>query len=125
MNEDLEAKYSINMEIKFKHLELIDIPKLVEESKRKWQNYSLCQVNDSVVRLGVLEGEFHWHKHDDGDEFFYVIDGKLFIDLEDKTVELNPKEGFVIPRSILHKTRAPSRTAVLMVENITVKPTGN
>lgn len=125
MNEDLEAKYSINMEIKFKPLELIDIPKLVEESKRKWQNYSLCQVNDSVVRLGVLEGEFHWHKHDDGDEFFYVIDGKLFIDLENQTVELNPMEGFVIPRRILHQTRAPTRTIIMMVENITVKPTGD
>jgi mannose-6-phosphate isomerase-like protein (cupin superfamily) len=82
-------------------------------------------VNDSVVRLGVLEGEYHWHKHDADDEFFYVVDGQLLIDLEDQTVKLDPGQGFVVPQRVVHRTRAPHRTVVLMVENKGILPTGD
>ncbi|MFX1308590.1 MAG: cupin domain-containing protein, partial [Promethearchaeota archaeon] len=82
-------------------------------------------VNDSVIRLAVIEGEFHWHKHQEEDEFFFVIDGLLFIDLEDKIIELKPKQGFTVPKGVMHKTRAPSRTSVLVIEKITIKPTGD
>ena len=118
-------KYSIDLEVKFKPLEIIDIPKLIEQSTKKWQNMSLCIVNNSVVRLAVIEGEFHWHKHDKEDEFFFVIDGLLLIDLEDKLIELKPKQGFTVPKGTLHRTRAPTRTSVLVIEEITVKPTGD
>lgn len=125
MNDSLEEQYSIDTEIRFEPLELINVSELIEESKKRWQNISLCQVNDSVVRLGVIEGEFHWHKHDEEDEFFYVLEGKLLIDLENQIVDLNPGEGFLIPKKVVHKTRAPVRTAVLMVEGNKVKPTGD
>jgi mannose-6-phosphate isomerase-like protein (cupin superfamily) len=82
-------------------------------------------VNGSVVRMGVIEGEYHFHKHDEDDEFFYVIEGKLLIDLEDRTVELEPRQGFVVPRGTIHRTRAPQRTVILMVENAGIIPTGN
>ena len=118
-------KYSIDLEIKYKHLEIIDIPKLVEECTKKWQNISLCNVNDSVIRLAVIEGEFHWHKHEKEDEFFFVIEGLLLIDLEDKLIELKPKQGFTVPKGVLHRTRAPSRTSVLVIEKSTIKPTGD
>ncbi|KKK52805.1 hypothetical protein LCGC14_3101210 [marine sediment metagenome] len=118
-------KYSIDLEVKFKPLEIIDILKLIESCTKKWQNLSLCKVNDSVVRLAVIEGEFHWHKHDKEDEFFFVIDGALLIDLEDKTIKLSPNQGFTIPMGILHRTRAPSRTSILLIENNTIKPTGD
>lgn len=85
----------------------------------------VCRVNSSVVRLGVVQGEFHWHKHDEDDEFFYVVDGKLLIDLEGRTVELEPKQGFVVPRGAMHRTRAPEKTVILMVENAGIIPTGN
>ena len=86
-----EDKYSINKDILFDPLTLIDIPKVIQSCKKDWQNNSLCIVNDCVVRLGVIHGEFHWHKHDREDEFFYVIDGKLLIDLENgTTVEEEP-----------------------------------
>ncbi|KAA6457324.1 cupin domain-containing protein [Acidobacteria bacterium AB60] len=91
----------------------------------KWFNQTLCQVNGSVVRLGVFEGEYHWHKHDEDDEFFYVMEGTLYIDLEDRVVELLPGQGFVVPRTVVHRTRAPQRTSVLMVENAGIIPTGN
>jgi len=119
------TKYSIDLEVKFKPLEIIDVPKLIEQSTKKWQNMSLCTVNNSVIRLAVIEGEFHWHKHDKEDEFFFVIDGLLLIDLEEKVIELKPKHGFMVPKGTLHRTRAPSRTSVLVIEDYTVKPTGD
>ena len=119
------SKYSIDLEVKFGPLEIIDVPKLIEQSTKKWQNMSLCTVNNSIVRLAVIEGEFHWHKHDKEDEFFYVLDGLLLIDLEGKLIELKPKQGFMVPKGIIHRTRAPSRTSVLVIEDSTVKPTGD
>jgi mannose-6-phosphate isomerase-like protein (cupin superfamily) len=82
-------------------------------------------VNGSVVRLGVVEGEYHWHKHDNDDEFFYVVEGELLIDLEYRTVNLQPRQAFVVPKGVLHRTRAPQRTVILMVENAGIIPTGN
>ncbi|MHA2047650.1 MAG: cupin domain-containing protein [Candidatus Thorarchaeota archaeon] len=122
---DDNTEYSISTKIEHGPLELIDIPNLIAESKKKWQNYSLCEVNDCVVRLGVIHGEFHWHKHDHEDEFFYVIDGLLHIDLEGKTHDLTPRQGFMVPRGVLHRTRAPERTSILMVEGNTVAATGD
>ncbi len=118
-------KYSIDLEVKFGPLEIIDVSKLIEHSNKKWQNMSLCTVNNSVVRLAVIEGEFHWHRHDKEDEFFYVIDGLLLIDLEEKVIELKPKQGFTVPKGINHRTRAPTRTSVLIMEDFTLKPTGD
>ncbi len=82
-------------------------------------------MNTSVVRLGVVEGEYHWHKHTDDDEFFYVVDGRLLIDLEGRAVELVPRQGFVVPKGVMHRTRASERTVILMVENAGIVPTGN
>ena len=120
-----EDRYSIDLDVKYDPLELIDIPNLIEESTKNWQNFSLSEVNDCVIRLGVIHGEFHWHTHDNEDEFFYVIDGLLHIDLEDKTFDLHPGQGFMVPKGVSHRTRAPQRTSILMVEGKTVTPTGD
>jgi mannose-6-phosphate isomerase-like protein (cupin superfamily) len=120
-----QYNYSINLDVKFGALELIDVPGLIAASKEQWSNQTLCQVNDSVVRLGVVQGEFHWHKHEEEDEFFFVLQGKLLIDLEGKTITLEPNQGYTIPKGVVHRTRAPERTAVLMVERSSVKPTGD
>ena len=112
------------MDIKYGHQELVDVNEIVKNCTDKWFNQTLTKVNDSVVRLGIIEGEYHWHKHDDDDEFFFVLRGKLFIDLEDKTVELNPNEGMTISRGVMHKTRAPQKTVILMVETATIDPIG-
>jgi len=92
---------------------------------QKWWNQSLVLVNDCVIRLGVFEGEFHWHKHDLEDEFFFVLEGELLLDFEDKSVILREKQGMMVPRGIVHRTRAEQRTVVLMIEANTVKPTGD
>ena len=118
--------YDIHSDIKFAPLEVIDAGKLVDACKEPWWNQSLAIVNDSVARIGVFHGEFHWHKHDREDELFFVLEGKLLLDIEGKpTAELGPRQGMVVPRGVVHRTRAPSRTVVLMVEAATVKPTGD
>ncbi|MCL5991238.1 MAG: cupin domain-containing protein [Bacteroidetes bacterium] len=120
-----QSKYNINLDVKYKHLEKIDVNSIVNANKEKWFNQTLTQVNNSLVRLGILEGEFHWHKHDNDDEFFFVIEGILFIDLEDRTIELNPNQGVTIPKGVMHKPRAPQKAVVLMVETVDIKPTGD
>ena len=120
-----QYQYHINLETKFGFLELIDIPKLVANCRESWFNQTLCQVNDSVVRLGIVQGEFHWHKHDEEDEFFFVLEGTLFIDVKDKTIPLKPHQGYTVPKGILHRTRAPERAVMLMVERSSVKPIGD
>jgi mannose-6-phosphate isomerase-like protein (cupin superfamily) len=123
--EDQLKKYNINLDTKFQHLELIDIPSIVAACKEKWQNFTLTQVNDSVVRIGIVEGEFHWHKHDNDDEFFFVLEGQLLIDLEDRTIELNPMQGTTITKGVMHRPRAPKKTVMLMVETAEIMPTGD
>ncbi len=117
--------YVTKLDIKFKHLELIDIPAIVRECKDKWFNQTLTKVNDSVVRIGIVEGEYHWHKHENDDEFFFVVEGQLLIDLEDRTIELNPNQGVTISKGVMHRPRSPQRTVMLMVETSTIQPTGN
>ena len=117
--------YVTNLDIKFEHLELIDIPTIVKECKDKWFNQTLTQVNDSVVRIGIVHGEYHWHNHENDDEFFFVLEGQLLIDLEDKTIELNPYQGVTIPKGVMHRPRAPHKTVMLMVETSAIQPTGN
>jgi mannose-6-phosphate isomerase-like protein (cupin superfamily) len=119
------ANYKIESDIKFGSLQMMDIGALSREMQ-PWSNQALCHVNDSVVRLGVVQGEFHWHKHDLEDEFFYVLEGCLHIDLESgETVALTPHQGYTVPKGVVHRTRAPERTAMLMVEAATVTPVGD
>lgn len=122
MEKDFE--YNINLDVRFQPLEVMDIPAIVEENKEQWFNQTLTAVNDSVVRIGIVEGEFHWHKHDDDDEFFYVIEGQLLIELEDRLIELNPGQGVTIPKGMMHFPKAPVKTVMLMVETSAISPTG-
>jgi mannose-6-phosphate isomerase-like protein (cupin superfamily) len=121
--------YETRLDVYYQPLEVVDEKALADDCAYKWYNQTLCQVNQSVVRLGVVEGEYHWHKHDNDDEFFYVVEGELFIDLMivpgDKTVALRPRQGFVVPKGVTHRTRAAERTVILMVENAGIIPTGN
>ena len=119
--------YSINLNRAFGPLELVDVPAVAGAVEDRWHNQTLVGVNDCVVRLGVMQGEFHWHHHDEEDEFFYVVDGRFLIDLEEggRTVELGPKQGFMVPKGVVHRTRAPERTVILMIEGAGVVPTGD
>jgi mannose-6-phosphate isomerase-like protein (cupin superfamily) len=117
--------YETRLDVLHGPLEVMDVYALAAACDQKWFNQTLCRVNDSVVRVGIIEGEYHWHKHDHDDEFFYVVEGHLLIDLESRTVELGAGQGLVVPRATVHRTRAPQRTIILMVENAGIIPTGN
>jgi len=117
--------YDIHLDDKYGHMRLIDIPREIADHE-PWFNQTLTTVNESVVRLGIIEGDFHFHKHDHDDEFFLVLEGRLLIDFEDReTVDLAPHQGYTVPRGAVHRTRAPVRTAILMVEPAGVQPTGD
>ncbi len=122
---DPDKRYAIDLNIRYGPLEVVDVPSLVATRTEPWWNQSLCRVNDCVVRLGVFLGECHWHKHDNEDEFFHVVSGRLTIDLEGRVVDLGPGQGFTIPRGVVHRTRAAEKTVVLMVEGAGVQPTGD
>jgi mannose-6-phosphate isomerase-like protein (cupin superfamily) len=123
--EQPKYPYATHLNILYPALELVDAHALIAACKDRWYNQTLCQVNDSVVRLGVMQGEYHWHKHDNDDEFFFVIEGCFIIDLEGRSIELRPSQGFVVPKGVVHRTRAPERTIILMVENAGIIPTGD
>jgi len=125
MSVSAQYPYDTRLNVLHNPLEVIDEKALADAAPHKWYNQTLCQVNASVVRLGVVEGEYHWHKHDNDDEFFYVGEGTLLIDLEDRIVDLAPRQGFVVPKGVLHRTRAPQRTVMLMFENAGIIPTGD
>src|SRR5579884_2429467 len=111
MSSDAKAyPYETRLNVLFPPLEVIDEKALSDACPYQWFNQTLCRVNDSVVRVGVVQGEYHWHKHDEDEEFFYVVEGQLLIDFEERTVTLGPRQGMVVPKGVMHRTRAPERT---------------
>jgi mannose-6-phosphate isomerase-like protein (cupin superfamily) len=120
-----DQQYDIDLEIKYDQLQHIDVG-AEAAAVEPWTNRTLTRVNDSVIRLGVVQGDFHWHKHDDEDEFFLVLEGELYIDVEGSdTIVLGVDQGVTIPRGVAHRPRAPQRTVIVMVEPATVSPTGD
>jgi mannose-6-phosphate isomerase-like protein (cupin superfamily) len=117
--------YATHLNILFPQLEKIDVSALAGTVKDRWYNQTLCQVNGSVVRLGVMQGEYHWHKHDEDDEFFFCLEGEFLVDLEERTISLAPNQGVVVPKGVVHRTRAPEKCIILMVENKGIIPTGD
>jgi mannose-6-phosphate isomerase-like protein (cupin superfamily) len=123
---ETDHDYAINLDNKYGALALIDIPAEIAACTEPWFNQTLTAVNDAVIRLGIVEGDFHWHHHDLEDEFFLVLEGELLIDVDGEgTVVLKRHEGFTVPRGVVHRTRAPQRTVILMVEGGNVRPTGD
>jgi mannose-6-phosphate isomerase-like protein (cupin superfamily) len=125
MSDHAANTYVARLNVQYKPLEVIEEQQLSDACPYPWYNQTLCEVNGSVVRLGVVQGEYHWHKHDADDEFFYVVEGQLFIELEERTISLAPRQGVVIPKGVLHRPRAPQRTVMLMVETSGIVPTGD
>ena len=124
-NEDAAFPYATHLNILFPQLEKIDVAALAETVKDRWYNQTLCQVNGSVVRVGVMQGEYHWHKHDNDDEFFFCLEGEFLVDLETHTVARGPWQGFTVPKGTIHRTRAPEKCVILMIENAGIVPTGD
>ena len=122
---DQKMDYKMQMDIKYNYLEKINVPVIVKSCTDKWFNQSLCNVNSSVFRLGIFEGEFHMHKHDHDDELFFVIDGSIVLETEKGNFELGRFEGVCVPKGIMHRPIAKNKAIVLMIENIGIDPIGN
>lgn len=136
-----EYPYETRLNILHEPLELIDIPALVEKCTDEWFNQTLCKVNNSVVRVGILHGEYHWHKHHRDDECFFTLEGKLIVDVKGReskvreskgqvskdweSIELLPQQGYVVPKGVVHRTRAPEKSVILMIETAGIIPTGD
>ena len=118
-------KCNINTGTKYAHLEVVDVPVMVAACQKRWFNQTLVQVNGSVVRLGIVKGEFHWHKHGRDDEFFFVLEGRLLLDLGNRTIELGPGQGVVVPKKVMHRPRTRRKTVMLMVETRGIEPRGD
>ena len=117
--------YETHLDVKFGPLERVDVHVLAAAVTHSWWNQTLVRVNDSVVRLAVVQGAYHWHRHDDEDELFFVLSGTLLVDLEGRTIALGPGQGVTVPRGVRHRTRAEVRTVMIMVEGAGIVPTGS
>jgi mannose-6-phosphate isomerase-like protein (cupin superfamily) len=123
---DPQNPWGTFLDIKFQPLERFDVRQLADANERPWYNQTLVRINDSVVRLGVIQGEYPWHKHDDEDEFFYVVEGRMLMDVEGREpIELVGRQGISVPAGTSHRPRAPERTIILMVEGAGIVPTGD
>ena len=125
VSDKKDYPYANYMDVRYEPLELVDVPALVEACTDPWYNETLSKVNNSVVRLGVMQGEYHWHKHDNDDEFFFVLEGRFIVELEDQTFDLKPQQGVMVPKGVTHRTLAPERAVILMVETADIVPTGD
>ena len=123
MTED----YRIRLDPVFGTLELMDLRAVARDADHPWFNQTLIQVGDVLVRLGAFQpGAFHWHRHDEQDEFFLLLEGALRIELEDRgPVELESLQAFSVPAGLQHRPVATAPSTVLMIERAGVLPTGD
>jgi len=89
-----------------------------------WSPKIVAEMNDYHIKLVKIKGDFVWHNHDDTDETFIVIEGKMKIEFEDKTVELNEGEMYVVPKGVNHKPFAEEECKILIIEPSGVVNTG-
>lgn len=90
-----------------------------------WSPKIIGELNDSYVKLAKFKGEFTWHKHDNEDEMFLVVKGKLLIKLRDKDVHLNEGELFIVPKGVEHMPISDEESHILLLEPKSTLNTGN
>lgn len=125
MSQPIE-NYHFYTDEKYGRATVIDIAAEVASRPGEWFNQTLTNVNDAAVRLSVMKGEYHWHKHDTADEFFLVLDGQLYIDFEDRdTVVLGHHGAYAVPVGVTHRTRARERCIALVIDPAAANPAGD
>jgi mannose-6-phosphate isomerase-like protein (cupin superfamily) len=106
-------------------MEKVNLAEKLALFQEHWQPKIVAAINDYDVRIVKVKGEFVWHRHDDTDDFFLVLDGRLTIQLRDRDVELGAGELFVVPRGVEHCPRADEEAAVLLIEPAGTVNTGD
>jgi mannose-6-phosphate isomerase-like protein (cupin superfamily) len=99
--------------------EAVNLAAKLETFDDRFAPRTVAEMNGHDVMVAKLEGEFVWHQHDDTDDFFLVLKGRLEIELPDRTVEVGPGELFVVPKGVQHRPIAREETHILLIE-----PTG-
>lgn len=89
-----------------------------------WEPKDIAYINGTALRLAKLCGAYKWHVHKNENEFFIVVKGKVSIDTEEGTVDLNEREGCLVKKGILHRSRADEESLVLLIEPLTTKTKG-
>ena len=90
-----------------------------------WSPRVVAELDDSYVKVAKVRGSLTWHRHEGEDELFYVLKGRLRIELEDRTVELGEGEGFVVPRGARHNPVAERECHLMLVERKSTLHTGD
>lgn len=106
-------------------MEKINLKEKLSMFSDHWSPKIIAEMNDYQIKLVKIEGDFVWHNHEDTDEMFFVIEGKMEIEFENETVELNAGEMYVVPKGVNHKPRAESECKVMLVEPRGVVNTGD
>ena len=103
----------------------VNLAEKLDAFEDRWQPKIVARFNGSDVFVVKVKGEFVWHKHDETDDFFLVLDGHLTIQLRDRDVELDEGELFVVPRGVEHCQRADEEAQVLLIEPVGTPNTGD
>ena len=90
-----------------------------------WSPKIIAEMNDYQIKLVKIKGDFVWHNHEETDEVFIVIEGKMKIEFENETVELNEGEMFVVPKGAEHKPYAETECKIMLIEPRGIINTGN
>ena len=89
-----------------------------------WTPKIIAELNDYQIKIVKVEGDFVWQDHSDTDEFFFVIEGTLFIEFESETMELNAGELYVVPKGVQHRPFAKAECKVMLIEPRGIVNTG-
>lgn len=106
-------------------MDKIDLMQKFSKFEDFWNPKIIAELNDNYVKVAKLKGEFPWHKHDQEDELFYVVEGNLTIKFRNRDVDLGPNEMIVVPKGVEHKPVAQEVVKVLLIEPKTVINTGD
>jgi mannose-6-phosphate isomerase-like protein (cupin superfamily) len=106
-------------------LEKVNLGEKLALFDEPWSPKIVAELNDAYVKVVKLEDEFVWHHHDDEDELFWVVSGRLRMELRDGHITLDPGELLVVPKGVEHRPVAEGETHVVLIEPKTTLNTGN
>ena len=106
-------------------MEKVNIPDKLSMIHDFWNPRIAGELNGQMVKLVKFKGEFVWHKHDDEDEMFFVLQGEFNMELRDQTIVIKENEFIIIPRGVEHRPVAPNEVSVMLFEPASTLNTGD
>jgi mannose-6-phosphate isomerase-like protein (cupin superfamily) len=121
----LKAKGKEKLNKENSNMEIINVKDKISRINEYWQPKIIGELNNQLVKVAKLKGEFAMHHHENEDELFYVVNGSLEIELKEKTIKLHEGEFVIIPKGVEHKPIAQNEVHVMLFEPKTTLNTGN